>query len=190
MRKLRQLLFKNAFDRFWHRELSSACLELLDELILSITFHAELLLDALQLLHEVVFSLTFCDLAVYIARELGLELGIDQLFLEDEKSFPEAIFDDKGLQYVLELANFTSGDGGSKVCKLVGFVEDIGRNLVDGEVGDLITEERIELSDVLEDRDDLRHECANVLVVFVVGLREKVGNVHNRDAIILKEGGL
>jgi hypothetical protein len=190
MRKLRQLLLKDAFDGLWHCELSSACLELLDKLVLAITFHAKLLLDALELFHEVVFTLTLRDLAVYIARELGLELGIDQLFLKNEKSFPEAVFDDEGFQYVLELTNFTSGDGSSEVCKLVGLVEDIRRDLVDGEVGDLISEERIELSDVLENRDDFRHECANVLVVFVVGLREKVGNVHYRDVIILEEGGL
>ena len=51
--------------------------------------------------------------------------------------------------------------------------------MVDREVGDLVPEERVQLGDVLEDRDDLRHERANVLVVLVVWLRREVVHVHN-----------
>ena len=69
-------------------------------------------------------------------------------------------------------------------------MKDIGRNLVDGKVGDLVTEERIQLGDVLEHGYDLGHEGADVLVVFVVGLCEEVGVVYDRDAVILEEGGV
>ena len=66
----------------------------------------------------------------------------------------------------------------------------IGRNLVNGKVGDLVTEERIQLGDVLEDGYDLGHEGMDVLVVFVVGLCEEAGGVHDREAVILEEGGV
>ena len=69
-------------------------------------------------------------------------------------------------------------------------MKDIGRNLVDGKVGDWVTEELIQLGDVLEDGYDLGHEGTDVLVVFVVGLCEEVGGVHDRDAVILEEGGV
>ena len=190
MCELGELLFKYALDGLRHGELLRAGLELLDELVLAVAFHAELFLDTLELLHEVILALALRDLAIYVARKLGLQLGIDQLFFENEKCFTEAIFDDEGLQDVLKFTHFTCRDCSSKVCELVGFVKDIGRNLVDGKVGDLIAEERIQLGDVLEDGYDLGHERTDVLVVFVVGLREEVVDVHDRDVVILEEGGL
>lgn len=190
MRKLCNLLVKHAFDELWHCELRGARFELLNELVLAVAFHAELFLDTLELLHEVVLTLTLRYLAIYIARELGLQLRVDQLFLENEKRFSEAVFDDEGLQHVLELTHLAGRDSSSEVCELVGLVKDIGRDLVDGEIGNLITEERIKLSDVLEDRDNLGHESTDVLVVLVVGLGEKVVDVHDRDVVILEEGSL
>jgi len=40
-------------------------------------FHAE---HILKLLHLVILALALRDLAIYVTRELGLRLGIDQLF--------------------------------------------------------------------------------------------------------------
>lgn len=62
--------------------------------------------------------------------------------------------------------------------------------MVDGEVGDLVAEERVELSDVFEDGDDFGHEGTDVLVVFVVGLGLEVGDVDDGDGVVVEEGGL
>ena len=62
--------------------------------------------------------------------------------------------------------------------------------MVDEKVDELIAEERIQLRDVLEDRYDLRHERTDVLVVFVVELRDQVRDVHDRGVVNLGEGDL
>lgn len=54
----------------------------------------------------------------------------------------------------------------------------------------MVTEEQIQLGDVLEDGYGLGDEGTDVLVVFVVELCEEVGDVHDRDAVILEEGGV
>jgi len=46
------------------------------------------------------------------------------------------------------------------------------------------------LSNILEDRYDLRHKGTDVLVVFGVGPREGVGDVRDYGVIILEEEGL
>ena len=54
----------------------------------------------------------------------------------------------------------------------------------------MVTKEQIQLGDVLEDGYGLGDEGTDVLVVFVIGLCEEVGDVHDRDAVIPEEGGV
>ena len=130
------------------------------------------------------------DLAVDVAREFALELGVDELLLEDEQGLAQPVVDHETLQDVLQLADFARRYGRGEIGQFVRLVKDVGCDLVDGEVGDLIAEERVELGDVLEDGDDFGHEGADVLVVFVVGQRDEVFDLDDGDVVFVQEGRL
>ena len=144
------LLIEDLANLFRHLELGSTLFEFLNELVLAIALHPELLLNPLKLFHEVVLSLTLLDLALHIPRDLALQLSVDEFLLQDEEGLLKSFLDDHAFQHVLELSHFARGYGSSKVGELVGFVEDVGRRLGDCEVGDLVPEQRVELSNVLE----------------------------------------
>lgn len=175
---------------FGHLERRRALLEFLDELFLAVRLHPKLLLDALELLHEVVLPLSLRNLAIDVPRKLALQLGVDKLLLENEKRLPQPILNLQALKDVLQLVHFSRRDRRGEVRKLVRLVKDVRCHLVNREVGNLIAEERIQLGDVLEYRDDLRHERANVLVILIVRLRREILHVHDRDCVVLQEGGL
>jgi len=85
---MRELLFKHVFDGLRHGELLHAGLEHLDELVLAVALQAE---HFLKLFHVVILALALHDLAIFVTRELGLQLGIDHLLFEDEKCFAEEL---------------------------------------------------------------------------------------------------
>jgi len=64
--------------------------------------------------------------------------------------------------------NFTGGYSGCKVGEFVRFIKNVGGNLVDRKIGNLIAEEVVELCDIFEHGDDFGHECTDILVVFVI----------------------
>ena len=119
-----------------------------------------------------------------------MKLCIDEFFLEDQKRFAETVIDDETFKDILEFLDLACGDCSGKICKFVGFVKDIGGNLIDGKVGDLVAEEWIELGNVLEDGDDLGHEGTYVLVVLVEGLGVEVLDVGDGDGMVVEEGCL
>jgi len=86
--EMRELLFKHVFDGLRHGELLHAGLEHLDELVLAVALQAE---HFLKLFHVVILALALHDLAIFVTRELGLQLGIDHLLFEDEKCFAEEL---------------------------------------------------------------------------------------------------
>ena len=45
--------------------------------------------------------MTLCDLAVHVARELALQLGVDELLLQNKQGLAKAVVDDKALENVL-----------------------------------------------------------------------------------------
>ena len=74
-----------------------------------------------------------------------MELSIDEFFLQDEESFAKTVVDSEGFENfrVLDFLDFTGGYGSCKVGGLVWFIENVGCNLVDREVGDLVSEEGV-----------------------------------------------
>ena len=166
--QLRQLLVKHLPYAFGHLQSRRPLPELLNQLVLPIALHTQLLLDPLELLHQIVFPLPLRNLRIHVPRQFGLKLSIDQFLFEDKEGFTEAIIDNERFEYVLELLNFSGGDGSCKVREFVWFVEYVRGDLVDGKVGYLVAEEGVELGDIFEDGHDLRHEGANILVIFVV----------------------
>ena len=72
---------------------------------------------------------------------LLLELRADEFFFQDEESFAETVDDDEGFKNVLQFLNFTGGYGSCKIGKFVWFIKNVGGNLVDRKIGDLVTKE-------------------------------------------------
>jgi hypothetical protein len=177
--QLCQFLFKNLPNTFRHLQRRSSLSKLFNQLIFPIALHPQLLLDPLELFHEVIFALSFGDFAVHVSRQLALELSVDQLFFQDEKSFAKTVVDNEGFKHILELLNFTCGHGSCKIGQFVWFVEHVGGNLVDGKVGDLVTEERVKLRNVFEYGYDFGHESADVLVVFAVRQGDEILDVND-----------
>jgi hypothetical protein len=99
----------------------------------------------------------------------------------NEERFPETV------AHVLKCSNLTGGDRHCEIRKFVRFVKDIGCNLVDGEVGDLVAEERVQLRNILEDGHNFRHERSDVLVIFAVGLRDEVVYLNDGDRMLVEE---
>ena len=97
-----------------------------------------------------------------------MELSVDEFFFQHEESFPETVVDNDGFENILKFLNFTGGYGSCKIGEFVWFIENVGCNLVDVKVGDLVSEEGVKLRDIFENRYDFGNESADVLVVFAV----------------------
>ena len=108
--------------------------------------------------------LSFGDFTVYVSGKFTLELSVDELFFQDEESFAKTVVDNEGFKNVLQFMNFTGGYSSCKIGEFVRFIE----NLVDRKIGDLVTEERVELRNIFEYGYDFGHESADILVVFAV----------------------
>jgi hypothetical protein len=132
--------------------------------------------------HSLVLALTPHNLAIDVSWEFALEL-----FLQNEEHLPETVIYDETLEHVLKFSDLTGGDRSCEIRKFVRFVKDIGCNLVDREVGDLVAEERVQLRNILEDGHNFRHERADVLAIFVVGLRNEVVYLNDGDRVLVEE---
>ena len=97
-----------------------------------------------------------------------MELSVDEFFFQDEESFSETFIDNEGFKNILKFMNFTSRYGSCKIGGFVWFIENIGCNLVDRKVNDLVSEEGVKLRDIFEYSYDFGHESADVFVVFAV----------------------
>ncbi|KAI6759227.1 hypothetical protein HG530_009907 [Fusarium avenaceum] len=86
MSKLVKFLVKDLANRLGHGEVVGLFLELFDQLVLAIRLEAELATNTLHLLHEPIFSLSLADLVLHILANLGLELGVHELLLENHES--------------------------------------------------------------------------------------------------------
>jgi len=49
-----------------------------------------------------------------------------------------------------------------EIGEFIGFVKDVGGSLIDGNLRYLISEQRVELGDTVEDGNDFRHKSTNV----------------------------
>jgi hypothetical protein len=58
----------------------------------------------------------------------------------------------------LKFLHFSSGEG-CKVCGFIWFIEYIGSDLVDREVGYLVSEDEVQLGDVPKNGHDFGHEA-------------------------------
>ena len=85
------------------------------------------------------------------------------VLFQHEENFSETVVDNEGFKYILKFLNFTGGYGSCKIGEFVWFIENVGCNLVDRKVGDLVSEEGVTLRD-----NDFGHENTDVLVVFAV----------------------
>ena len=72
---------------------------------------------------------------------LLLELRADEFFFQNEESFSETVIDNEGFENILKFLNFTGGYGSCKIGKFVWFIKNVGGNLVDRKIGDLVTKE-------------------------------------------------
>jgi hypothetical protein len=66
--------------------------------------------------------------------------------------------------------------------------KNAGGDLVDREIGDLVPEQRVKLGSVLENRNDLGHEGANVLIIFLIRLSVQIFDADNGHVVFVKEG--
>ena len=138
--QLCKFLVKDLSDRLGHLERLSTLPEFLNQLVLPVALHAEFLFDPLQLFHQIIFALALCNFTVHVTSEFTLKLCIDEFFLEDQKRFAKAVIDDETFKDILEFLHLACRDGRSEIGEFVGFVKDVGGDLIDGKVGDLVAE--------------------------------------------------
>jgi hypothetical protein len=98
-----------------------------------------------------------------------LELSVDEFFFQDKEGFAETVVNNERFKNVLEFLNFAGGYGSCKVGEFVWFIENVGSNLVDRKVGDLVAEKGVKLCDIFEHGYDFGHESTDVLVIFAIG---------------------
>ena len=89
-------------------------------------------------------------------------------FFEKEERSSETVVDNEGFKNILKFLNFTSGYSSCKIGEFVWFIENVGCDLVERKVGDLVSEEGFESRDIFEYGYDFGHESADVLVIFAV----------------------
>ena len=101
--------------------------------------------------HEVIFTLSFSDFTVYVSRLFTLELSVndESFFFEKEERSSETVVDNEGFKNILKFLNITGGYDSCKIGEFVWFIENVGGEMADRKVGDLVSEEGIELRDFL-----------------------------------------
>lgn len=129
MNEFVQLLVKYLSHTFRHGQLACFFLEPFHELVLSIALHTQLFFDAFELLHQVIFSLSFLYFGVYVAGDLKLQLGIDELLFEKHEGALEAIFDRCRGKNSLQVGYVRGGYYSCEIGQLVGLVKDLRRSV-------------------------------------------------------------
>ncbi|GJC79275.1 hypothetical protein ColLi_02113 [Colletotrichum liriopes] len=187
VRKLVDLVIKHLAHGFGHRQLVRLLLEPLNQLVLAVGLQTQFAADALHLLHQPVLALALSNLTLDVLGDLGLELGVHELLLQDDKGLLHSLLDVETRQDFLEFALLTRGDGRGEICQLRRLGGDVTRGLAHGERRDLVAEEAVHRRNLLEHVDDLVGDGADDGALGVVGLLGQVLDVDETDGVSLKE---
>ncbi|GKT85280.1 LOW QUALITY PROTEIN: hypothetical protein Ct61P_03130 [Colletotrichum tofieldiae] len=187
VRKLVDLVIKHLAHGFGHRQLVRLLLEPLNQLVLAVGLQTQFAADALHLLHQPVLALALSNLTLDVLGDLGLELGVHELLLQDDKGLLHSLLDVETRQDFLEFALLTRGDSRGEICQLRRLGGDVTRGLAHGERRDLVAEEAVHRSNLLEHVDDLVGDGADDGALGVVGLLGQVLDVDETDGVSLKE---